>query len=153
MAARSCHQRSTRHTTGRDSHDRPRGAASGSQRAATIADPRVIQEVAVETARTARAVRKILGSAVIDHRVRDEQHHHPLPNDAARTIGEIASEALPAAHIIVELEGWAFGLDSPATAEELWKYNNATPEVQTAAAQHAPSNDEEGLAAVLVRLR
>ncbi len=97
---------------------------------------------AIATARPGRAVRKLLGQslfealdlvhvdgAVIDHRTRDERHHHPLPDGAAQTIVDLASKTLPDARVVVEIEGWEFGSDQPATTEELWTYNSATPEM------------------------
>ena len=97
---------------------------------------------AIATARPARGVHRLLGTslfealdlvhvdgAIIDHRTRDQRHHHPLPDGAARAIVDIASKTLPEARIVVEIEGWEFGSDQPATTEELWAYNSATPEM------------------------
>jgi hypothetical protein len=99
--------------------------------------------VAIATARPGRAVAKLLDpqifeavdlvhvdGAVIDRRGdAHPRHQHPLPEGVARTVADLASHALPDARVILELEGWEFGSDRPGTAEELWTYNSATPEM------------------------
>lgn len=99
--------------------------------------------VAVATARPARAVAQLIDARILEavdlvhvdgavvDRLGDEhpRHQRPLPEGAARTIADLAAHALPEARVIVELEGWEFGSDRPGTAEELWRYNSATPEM------------------------
>lgn len=98
--------------------------------------------VIVATARPVRTVRMLLGEPLLERVALVQMNGSafrragglhtavaPFPAEIVRRIAALAAAYLPAARVIAEIEGDAFGCDTPLTPEMLWQTNWATPDM------------------------